>query len=80
MGRDTPPQAEALPGPSFFVVKDQNIKLLMEATRKVQERSRELVRESSTLIATAISLVDDVRLASAQRNATKSSSRAAKRL
>ena len=69
MGRDTPPQAEALPGPSFFVVKDQSIKLSIKAARKVQERSRALVRESSMLIATAISLIHDARVASERRKA-----------
>ena len=67
MGRDTPPQAEALPGPSFFVVKDQSIKLSIETARKVQERSRALVRESSMLIATAISLIHDARITSKQK-------------
>jgi hypothetical protein len=72
VGRDTPPQAEALPGPSFFVVNNQSIKLSIEAARKVQERSRALVCESSTLIATAISLIDDRRVASERRKARKS--------
>src|SRR5207247_7815668 len=38
--------------PALFVsmVKDQNIQLTIEAARKIQERSRVLVRESSTLI------------------------------
>jgi hypothetical protein len=53
--------------------------LAIEASRKIQERSRELVEESSILIATAIALVDDARLASAQRKARKSSGRSTPR-
>ncbi len=59
-------------------MKDQNIQLTIEAARKIRERSRELVRESSTLIETAISLSNDGRrkLAEVSR---KPSARAAKR-
>jgi len=59
-------------------VKDQNIQLTIEAARKIQERSSVLVRESSTLIATASSLSNAVprKLAEVSR---KSSSRPAKR-
>jgi len=58
--------------------QDQSVKLTIEVSRKIQERSRELVRESSTLIATAIALNNAVprKLAEVGR---KSSSRAAKR-
>jgi hypothetical protein len=60
---------KVLAGPSFFVVKDQSIKLSIEAARKAQERSRALVRESAMLIATAISLIHDARVASERRKA-----------
>jgi hypothetical protein len=56
--------------PAFYfrgTVKDQRIRLTIEASGKIQGRSRELVHESSILIATAIALVDDSRLASARR-------------
>ena len=60
---------------NFFVnsVKDQSIKRSIEASRKIQERSRALVRESAMLIATAISLTDDLRLASARRKERRAS-------
>jgi len=56
-------------------VKDQNVQLTIEAARKTQKRSKVLVRESSTLIATAISLVGDARAACGQINAKKRRSR-----
>jgi len=47
-------------------VKDQNVQLTIEASRRIRERSMALVRESSALIATAISLGDDARAACGQ--------------
>jgi len=84
MGRGRTAQKVAAFRPlNFFVnsVKEQSIKRSIEASRKIQERSRALVCESAMLIATAISLTDEMRLASARRKAQrKSSSRTAKRL
>ena len=53
-------------------MKDQNVELAIEVARKTQERSRELVRESSILIATAIQLIDDARVASEREESRKS--------
>jgi len=55
------------------MVKD-NIQLTLETARKTQKRSKVLMRESSMLIATAISLVDDARAACQQSKAKKPSS------
>jgi hypothetical protein len=69
-----PPQASGFPvNLNFFVnsVKDQSIKRSIGASRKIQERSRALVCESAMLIATGISLTDEMRLASARRKAQK---------
>lgn len=74
------PQAKRLPGLHISrKVKDLSPRLAIEASRKIQERSRELVHESTILIATAIQLIDEARLGSAQRKARKSSSVAMRR-
>jgi hypothetical protein len=75
------PLPRAAPRPfSLSTVKDQSVQLAIEASRKIQERSKALVRESSILIATAISLIDDVRVASERMKARKPSSRPTTRL
>jgi len=66
------PYRAGVPAPHFSsTVKDQNVQLTIEAARKTQKRSKVLVRESSTLIATATSLVDDARAACGQSKAKK---------
>jgi hypothetical protein len=59
--------------PALFssTVKDQSVQWTIEASRRIQERSRTLVRESSMLIATAISLGDDARAACGQSKPKK---------
>jgi hypothetical protein len=67
--------------PFYFqgTVKDQRIRLTIEASHKIQKRSRELEHESAILIATSIQLIHEVRMASAQRKTRKSNFQATRR-
>jgi hypothetical protein len=74
-GRLRPTTPSGVPALFSSTVKDQNVQLTIEAARKIQKHSKDLVRDSSTLIATAISLVDDARAACGQSKAKKPRSR-----